>query len=383
MKNAGLVLLLISCSSVFCMEPPQSPQRGQKRPASEVEQPAAKVPAAAQPPVVMPVVANMPAAALPAAPESRTALELFPDEIKNYILSFLTTARGATKRARLDNAAENIRAFFRINTQFAPLGDDPKIIEYLITELANRYADGDRLAAAIALGTESVGRWLSDLLNNHYAKRDYLSHVVFQTMQDHFTNAAAAGRINVIKFLLQFVPNYAYEWHKALRLAVKNNRIEVVHLILFLSQTQGIRHQLANFQDIAERETPIFDAVQNNNEPMVDLLLDAGANVNKINWVEATPLAIAAENHNASIIKKLLARGVRLDILNLINADTGETPLTTVISGMGDLDTIKALLDAGANINQVNGNGETPLEVAEDSIFPDVIEFLKERGARK
>lgn len=381
MKKVAL-MLLISCNVVFSMELPQAPQRGQKRPASEIEQPVPKVPAAAQPTV-----------ALPAAAEQRTAFELLPDEIKNLILSFLTTARGATNRARLDNAAENIRSFFRINTQFAPLGNDPQIIEYLITELANRYANGDKLAAAIALGTDSVGKWLNALLNSQDAKIYLTKQDIFRTMQNHLNEAVANGRINVIKFLLQFqlapapsqlAPPPSYDWVRPLREAVKNNHLEAVRVILFSPVTQAIRNALVNSQDTDG--TPLFDAVHNNNESMVDLLLDAGADVNRINWYEATSLAIAAENHNAPIIKKLLARGVEPNILNLINPDTGQTPLTTVISTTRDLDTIKALLDAGANVNQENEEGQTPLRVAEEVpavIDQRVIELLKARGARR
>lgn len=155
MKKVAL-MLLISCNVVFSMELPQEPQRGQKRPASEIERPAPKVPAAAQQ-----IVAES-----TASQQSRTAFELLPVGIKNHILSFLTTASGSTKQAMLDNAAENIRTFFRINTQFAPLGNDPNVIEYLINELANPYANGDKVAAAIALGTESAAKWLNNLVEN-------------------------------------------------------------------------------------------------------------------------------------------------------------------------------------------------------------------------
>src|SRR5437764_10375019 len=123
MKSA-VWFCLLSFSAIFCMQPPQSPQRGQKRRTMQVATQAAKVPTI----------------------EPKNAFELLPDEIKVEILKSLTTAKGATKRARLDNAAENIRSFFRINAQFKPLGDDLQIIDYLITELANRYADGDKVA---------------------------------------------------------------------------------------------------------------------------------------------------------------------------------------------------------------------------------------------
>lgn len=347
------------------MEQPQSPQRGQKRrPEKGVIEPISKAQTV----------------------QPKTVFELLPDEIKNHILSFLTTARGATKRARLDNAAENIRSFFRTSTSFKNLGNDPKIIDYLITELANRYADGDKLAAAIALGTEGAGKWLQNILLDFDPKREIERNKIIQKLGEHLIDASKDGRLQVIKFLLQFAALYEFPWYEALRGAVKNNHDEIVRLIVLMPKLQhGIPSitQMINTPNM-EGETVLFDAIQNSNEPIVDLLLAAHANVNIRDKVNITPIHLAALQNNPSIVKKILAAGVRRNILNSIEAANGQTPLM-IATEKGNLEIVKILLNAGVPVNQKNADGDTALSIAEYSHSKnkdEIIKLLKERGAK-
>lgn len=364
MKNA-ILLLLLSFGAILSMEQPRSPQRGQKRrPLEEFAEPVAKAPAV----------------------EAKTAFELLPDEIKTHMLTFLTTAHGATKRARLDNAAENIRAFLRPSSSFKHLGDDQRITEYLITELANRYADGDKLAAAIALGTEAAGNWLNSILTTQDPKLLPERTKIIQKLGEHFIDAAKDGRIQVIKFLLKFASKYNFPWYHALKGAVKNNRLEMVRLIFSLPTLQHGANNISYQVNLADEEgaTMLFDAVRNSNEPLIDLLLAARANVNKADVYNLSPIHLAAEQNNPSIVRKILAAGIRPNILNSVEAGTGQTPLM-IATEKGNLEIITSLLDAGANVNQKNNDDETTLSLAELSNLKnkdEIIKLLKERGAQ-
>ncbi len=47
----------------------------------------------------------------------------------------------------------------------------------------------------------------------------------------------------------------------------------------------------------------------------------------------------------------------------------------------GDLETARNLLDAGADVNEQDGRGRTPLHCAADANSPEMIQLLLERGA--
>lgn len=361
----AILILLLSFGHILSMEqPPQSPQKGKKRPAQQISEPSSK----AQ--TVLP----------------KTAFELLPDEIKNHVLSFLTTAKGATKRARLDNAAENIRSFFRINTQFKYLGDDNQFIDYIITQLANNYADGDKLAAAEALGTEAAGVWLRSILSSSDPKNETEKYKIAMKLGSHFIDAAKEGRINVIKFLLEFGPEkFNLPWYEALKNAIKNDKTEMV---LFLLPQVVVPHNMVanilNKKD-ATGETMLFDVVENQNARLVDLLLAAGAQVNISDRFHLSPLHVAVDKNNLAIVQKLLSAGVRPFFLNLIEYGTAMTPLMRAVE-KGNLEIIKALLAAGANPNIHNEEGETALSEAEENANiknkEAIIKLLKEHGAR-
>jgi hypothetical protein len=367
MKNWVLILLL-SFGAIFSMQqPPRSPQRGQKRPADQSNAPASKS----------------------AVITSRTAFELLPDEIKNQILSFLTTAKGATKRARLDNAAENIRSFFRINKQFAPLGDDPQIMEYLITELANRYANGDKVAAAIALATEAAGKWLATVLSSNKDEYKAEQFKIFRKIEEHFIDAANKGQINVLKFLRKFFSSYNLPWQKALKGAVSNSHEEIVRFITTEPKLRYVISDMINKRNPEDNdETMLFDTVRNDNEEILDLLLKAGGNVNVLDKFSASPLHIAVRENHFSMLKKLLAAGVTAATLNAIDKDTNDTVLMIAVEDR-KLEMVKLLLDAKVDVNTRTEVGRIALgiteELYESPMTNDekaIIKLLKEHGAK-
>jgi ankyrin repeat protein len=96
----------------------------------------------------------------------------------------------------------------------------------------------------------------------------------------------------------------------------------------------------------------------------------------------ATPLMRAAKNGDVAMMRVLVERGA--DPNRVTRA--GMTPLLFAIgparrkSAKDTLDAVKVCLDAGANLNATNDNGETPLHAAVAS-SDAVVRLLWERGA--
>ncbi len=122
---------------------------------------------------------------------------------------------------------------------------------------------------------------------------------------------------------------------------------------------------------------PITIASWFDNTQAVKALIEAGANVNRVDQFGNRAIYYACINNNAEIIKSLLDAGANIH-LSLSN---GKTLLDVALSNHAD-NAIRELAKAGANINQTN-NGRTLMEqalITKQSPVA-VIEALIEAGA--
>lgn len=107
-------------------------------------------------------------------------------------------------------------------------------------------------------------------------------------------------------------------------------------------------------------DTPITvaikNAVKNKNNQILDLFLDANADVNFPNSVGDTPLITAIILNSNDMIEKLIRAGANPNKSNLIN----RSPLHAAVLKK-DITMTESLLNAAANINAQSESGETPL----------------------
>jgi ankyrin repeat protein len=209
----------------------------------------------------------------------------------------------------------------------------------------------------------------------------------------------------------------------ALHYAAYNNDLECADLLL----RAGANPSAANDLGV----TPLWSASQNGSVVMVRRLLEAGANPNAALVAGETPVMVAARSGYAEVAELLLAKGAnpnahgtrgqtalmwavsqkhpdvvkvllahkadiqaRSDVWNEVMAipphgylpynkaipHGGETALMFA-ARVGDLDSARLLVAAGANVNDNDAWGVSATTLAAHSGFEDVAGFLLEKGA--
>lgn len=122
--------------------------------------------------------------------------------------------------------------------------------------------------------------------------------------------------------------------------------------------------------------TPLFDAVAAGRSAMVIYLLSKNAQVNAQSIVtQSTPLHYAAKRNNASMLQILLQAGAN------INARTkdGETALHAA-AGAGQSKNVSLLLKAGADVNSKDNKGMSSLRHAVEADDPVSTHLLIQAG---
>jgi ankyrin repeat protein len=132
--------------------------------------------------------------------------------------------------------------------------------------------------------------------------------------------------------------------------------------------TAGVRALLAKKADV--------NAAGVDNLEIVNLLIDAGANVNAETRYKITPMSLACTNGNAAIIERLLKAGVDANS----TSEEGQTALMTAALN-GKVDAIKMLLTHGAKVNATEPyKGQTALMWAAGEGNVDAAALLIEFG---
>jgi uncharacterized protein len=141
-------------------------------------------------------------------------------------------------------------------------------------------------------------------------------------------------------------------------------------------------------------ETVVMTAARAGNGDALKALAEAGANVNAKDARGQTALMWAAARNNAAAIRALAGSGADLKVRtnnpaagggrgnSVFNspAPTGFTALLFAVRA-GSLEAVRALVDAGADVNDTLSDGGSALVVATANAHWEVASFLLDRGA--
>jgi ankyrin repeat protein len=133
----------------------------------------------------------------------------------------------------------------------------------------------------------------------------------------------------------------------------------------------------------AQRYDIVTIAAVNNDVPMLKLALAGGANAGAITSpYDGTALIAAAHLGHAEVVRVLIAAKAPLDHVN----NLGWTALIESIvlgnGGRNHTDTLQALVKAGANLNIADRQGVTPLGLARQRGYAEMVRTLEAAGAK-
>lgn len=117
-------------------------------------------------------------------------------------------------------------------------------------------------------------------------------------------------------------------------------------------------------------DTPLMQAVVGRNEDIVKLLLGHGANVEARNILDKTPLMQA---YNFEVARSLILKGAHVEA----RTNTGRTALM-FLAESGYTNTVRLLLDAGANPALEDDQGKTASDYAKEGKHHDIVQLLSQ-----
>ncbi|KAJ0106923.1 hypothetical protein J7T55_011018 [Diaporthe amygdali] len=211
--------------------------------------------------------------------------------------------------------------------------------------------------------------------------------------------AARSGKMNVVKMILSRMrerellgPSYpskpgAGSWYP-LAEASYHTHPECVRLLLAAGSELNIRND--------ERNTPLHLVVWPTNEhrevddqtEILHLLLDHGASIDAKGHDEMTPLALACRWNSLPLVQMLIDAGAELDSISWhgrgADREFGYTSLMLSVAFGGDdnLDVVTALVNAGADVNaRTHRKKLNALEMAQSRGRMDLASVLEDAGS--
>jgi ankyrin repeat protein len=124
--------------------------------------------------------------------------------------------------------------------------------------------------------------------------------------------------------------------------------------------------------------TALMYAVAKDRKDVVDLLLDAGADINESDAVVGSALTWAAAYDREEIVTDLLERGADPNVVN----NVGGTPLI-VAASKGNPRIVRMLLDHGADPQAKMKDGRNAIQVAQATHRTSIVPLLQDARAAK
>ena len=169
--------------------------------------------------------------------------------------------------------------------------------------------------------------------------------------------------------------------------ALDGRRRTPLHVAVYLKQHDAARALIRLGADPNRLEIDRYDiitiAAVANDVPMLKAALEGGGNPKAVTSIyDGTALIAAAHLGHAEVVWTLIAAHAPLDHVNNLQWTALIESIVLGDGGNNHTETLRALVEAGANVNIPDGSGATPLKLARSRGYRDMVAILEEAEAR-
>ena len=120
-----------------------------------------------------------------------------------------------------------------------------------------------------------------------------------------------------------------------------------------------------------------------NDVPMLRIAIEGGGNPKAVtSRYDGTALIAAAHLGHAEVVRTLIAAKAPLDHVNNLQWTALIESIVLGDGGKNHTETLRALVDAGADVNIPDGSGSTPLKLARNRLYREMVAILEKAGAQ-
>ena len=160
-----------------------------------------------------------------------------------------------------------------------------------------------------------------------------------------------------------------------------------VHVATFAKQREAIRALVKAGADLGKLESDRYDAVTiasvADDEETLRVLLQQGASAKlTTSRYDGTALIAAAHLGHDGVVRQLIQAGAPLDHVNNLHWTAAIEAVVLGDGGKRHQSTLKALIDAGANLKLTDRHGQTPLQLAKARGYSEMVNMLEKAEKR-
>ena len=160
-----------------------------------------------------------------------------------------------------------------------------------------------------------------------------------------------------------------------------------LHVATYARQADAIRALVQAGADLNALENDRYDAVTiaavADDEASLRVLLQLGASAKQVtSRYDGTALIAAAHLGHDGVVRQLIAAGAPLDHVNNLHWTALIESIVLGDGGARHQATLQALLEAGASTQLADRHGNTPLQLARQRGYAEMVRMLEAAGAR-
>jgi ankyrin repeat protein len=160
-----------------------------------------------------------------------------------------------------------------------------------------------------------------------------------------------------------------------------------LHVAVFQRQHEAVRMLIRRGADPNKLEIDDYDIVTiaavADDLPMLRIALDGGGNPGNVtSRYDGTALIAAAHLGHVEVVRLLIAAGAPLDHVNNLAWTALIESIVLGDGGRDHVETLRALVHAGADVNIPDRYGMTPLQLARGRGYAEMVDILQAAGAR-